>query len=159
MLLLGAHWDGRLTNASKVFGLTFTIAVSAGLCRGDWRFAAFYKSEAAALATSLPKTGTLWTSGHWGWQWYAAQNGFRQINVRTSILRPGDTVIIAREVDRQKIPSPSVPVYLGRTDTEPAWFADVFCTRRASFYGSGRYGPWSLSQSCRDHIDVFWVGN
>jgi hypothetical protein len=159
MLLLGVYWGSTLTSASKVFGLAFTIVVSTGLCLADWRFAAFYKSEAAALATLLPKTGTLWTSGHWGWQWYAAQNGIRQIDVRSSILRPGDTVIIAREIDRQTLPAPPAPVHLALTDTEPARFADVLCTRRASFYGSGQYGPWSLSRSCRDHIDVYWVGN
>jgi hypothetical protein len=160
MLLLGAHWGGRLAGTSKVFGLSSTIVVSAGLCLSDWHFADFYKSEAITLPNSFSKTGTLWAAGHWGWQWYAAENGIRQIDVQALLLQPKDIIIVAREVDRQTIRTSPLMVQLIRTDTEPAFFADVFCTgRSARFYASGKYGPWSLSRSCRNHIDVYRVSD
>ena len=83
-LMLVVRWNGSLTREFRIFGLALTVIVSAGLCVSDWRFAEFYKLEAAKLAQSLSPAGSVWASGHWGWQWYATQRGFRQVNVRSS---------------------------------------------------------------------------
>ncbi len=89
LLLCGPTWRSAFSAPAKIFGLCFTIVVSVGLCVSDWQFASFYKREAAALAHELPKNATVWTTGHWGWQWYADLNGFRQADVRELRLQPG----------------------------------------------------------------------
>jgi 4-amino-4-deoxy-L-arabinose transferase-like glycosyltransferase len=156
-LLLGARWGVSLTRGSRIFGLALTVVVSAGLCLSDWRFAEFYKIEAARLAQSLP-AGRLWASGHWGWQWYASQNGFREIDVRSSDLRPGDYLVVADNLDRQPLESPP-PMRLVRTDTQERSLLNLFCTgRNFRFYTSDyKAAPWSLSRDCVNRVTVFQI--
>jgi hypothetical protein len=157
-LLLVSRWDGSLTWGSRLFGLAFTVIVSAGLCLSDWRFAEFYKSEAAKLAQSLSTTGSVWVSGHWGWQWYATQNGFREVDVRSSDLQPGDYFVVAEDVDHQPLEAPP-PMRSVRTDTQGGRLLNLFCTGRdARFYESDlKHGPWSLSQDCLNRVTVFQI--
>jgi 4-amino-4-deoxy-L-arabinose transferase-like glycosyltransferase len=166
ILLLVSRWDSSLTRSSRVFGLAITVLVSAGLCLSDWRFAAFYRSEAITLTRSLPRTGTIWISGHWGWQWYTERNGLQQVDVRSSQLHPEDLLLVAREVDHQALVRP-VALRLLRTDTETHPLLNLFCTGRHAvrFYDSWDEGlprfferaPWSLSRTCINHVDIFRV--
>ncbi len=159
-LLVVAHWGGSLTRESRIFGLALTVIVSAGLCVSDWRFAEFYKLEAAKLAQSLSTAGTVWASGHWGWQWYATQNGFREVDVRSSVLRPGDYFVVADDVDHQPLQVPQ-SMRLVRTDTQHGALLNLFCTgRNVRFYASNyKVAPWSLSRDCLNHVTVFEIEN
>ena len=155
-LILVARWDRSLTSGSRIFGLAFTVIVSAGLCLSDWRFAEFYKLEAAKLAQSSSTASNVWVSGHWGWQWYAMQNGFREIDVRSPGLRPGDYYVVADD-DQPLKPPP--PMRLVRTDAQDGPLLNLFCTgRSARFYASTYMAPpWSLSRECLRHVTVFQI--
>jgi hypothetical protein len=157
-LVLVMRWGASLTYGSKLFGLVLTIVISAGLCLSDWRIAAFNRSEAVELAHSLPRERPIWTSGHWGWQWYAEQNGFREVDVHSSPLRPGDILVVAQDVDHQE-PETPLDLRLVRTDTEGSAILNLFCTARTvRFYISPpKFGPWSLSRGCVNHVNVFRV--
>ena len=155
-LMLVARWDGSLTNGSRIFGLAFTVIVSAGLCLSDWRFAEFYKMEAAKLAQSRSTASPVWVSGHWGWQWYATQNGLQEIDVRSSRLRPGDHFVVADD-DQPLKPPPHMR--LVRTDTEDHPLLNLFCTGRSARFYASTYmaAPWSLSRECLRHVAVFQI--
>ena len=155
-LMLVARWVGSLTSRSKIFGLAFTVIVSAGLCLSDWRFAEFYKLEAAKLAQSRSTASSVWVSGHWGWQWYATQNGFRQIDVRSPGLRPGDYYVVVDDDQPLKAPP---PMRLVRTDTQDGPLLNLFCTGRSARFYASTYmaAPWSLSRECLRHLTVFQI--
>lgn len=157
-LLLVSRWSSSLTWRSRHFGLALTVIVSAGLCLSDWRFAEFYKLEAAKLAQSRSTAGTIWASGHWGWQWYAIQNGFREVDARSSHLQPGDYLAVADDIDHERLKAPP-PMRLVRTDTQGGSLLNLFCTgRHARFYLSYyRAAPWSLSRDCLNHLTVFQI--
>lgn len=157
-LLFVLRWDGSLTWGARFFGFAFTLIVSIGLCLSDWRFAEFYKLEATKLVHSLSTAGSIWASGHWGWQWYATQVGFREVDVRSSDLRPGDYFVVPDEVDHQSLES-SPPMRLVRTDTQGGSLLNLFCTgRNARFYASDfRTAPWSLSRDCLNHVTVYQI--
>jgi 4-amino-4-deoxy-L-arabinose transferase-like glycosyltransferase len=159
-LLLVSRWSSSLTRGSKHFGLALTMIVSAGLCLSDWRFAEFYKSEAARLAQLLPAAGTIWASGHWGWQWYATQNGFREVDARSSHLQPGDYLAVADDIAHERLKAPP-PMRLLWTDTQGGSLLNLFCTgRHARFYVSYyKVAPWSLSGDCLNHVTVFQILN
>lgn len=139
-----------------------TVAVSAGLASllaiSDFRFAAFYKSEASDIAGYLPNSGTVWTSGHWGWQWYARQEGFRQIDYESSRPQPGDYFIEAVGVDRQ-FSKDTLDLELVRSHVQTDILTNFFCTARSArfYYSTARVGPWSLSRDCNQRIDVYRV--
>ena len=159
-LLLVSYWSSSLTWGSRYFGLALTVMVSAGLCLSDWRFAEFYKLEAAKLAQSLSTTGNVWASGHWGWQWYATQNGFREVDARSSHLRPGDYLVVADDIDHERLKAPP-PMRVVRTDTQSGPLLNLFCTgRHARFYALYyKVAPWSLSRDCLNHVTVFQILN
>ena len=156
-LLLAMHWGASLTPASKRFALALTVVISTGLCVSDWRFAEYYKTEAAELARSLPNTAPIWAAGHWGWQWYATHNGFQELDIHSSHLQPGDLFIWPEGVDRE-MPEAPLHLQLLRTDIQPYPLLNLFCTGQpAHFYEFSLAGPWALSRNCINRIDVYRV--
>src|SRR5262249_36351599 len=155
-LLVAMQWGPSLSIEARRFALAMTVVITIGIAIADWRFASFYRSEAAELARSLPKNSAIWASGHWGWQWYAMQNGLREFDVHASPVRSGDLLLVPGEVDHQK-PELSLGLRLLRTDTSDAPQWNLFCTSRgASFYMSPhRMGPWLLTRDCANHLQVF----
>ncbi len=160
VLLLARRWGSGVGRRPLRFALALTVLVSAGLCLSDWDFAAFYRSEARRLAASLPSTtsGTVWASGHWGWQWYAGREGFQEVDVRSSKLRPGDLLVVAEDINHQALTQP-VRLAEVRTDVERGSLRDLFCTARPArfYFYTSRQGPWSLSRECRGRIVVFRI--
>ncbi len=157
LLLFGRYFGSRLSRAAKGFAIGITVLVAAGLCLGDWQFAAFYRTSASQVASSLPPTGTVWTSGHWGWQWYAEQNGMRQVDRDAVDFRPGDHLVVGDDIEAlPDLVGPRLTLVRRITQPEPA--LSLFCTgRTVRFYASGLKGPWSLSRDCVGHLSIYEV--
>jgi hypothetical protein len=157
LLLVAVSAEGGLPRQAKTFGLIMTVILSAGLGVSDFRFAQFYKTEAATLPASLPSRTKIWVAGHWGWQWYAVQNGMAEIDIQHLTMAPGDLLLVPEEVDHQ-LPG-GLNLMLIRRVTGNFSAGDPFCTGRPGrFYLSYTFrGPWSLSRDCSQHIDVFRV--
>jgi len=81
--------------------LVLTAALGVAVAVSDWRRADVYRTEARALSSA----GSTWTVGHWGWQWYAAQEGMLEYEPGKSRLQPGDFVVVPGTVHRQQITS------------------------------------------------------
>jgi len=147
----------EISRNAKIFGLLMTGIIAAGLCLSDFRFAEFYKRQAVSVRQSLPGGAKIWAAGHWGWQYYATQNGMAEIDANASVLRAGDYLIIPPEVDYQ-LPADIRVKFLGARVYD-ASAGDPFCTGRgARFYGFwGTEGPWSLSADCDFSVEVFEV--
>ena len=159
-LFLVGGWRQQLSRGSKVFGLVLTIALSMGLCISDWRLAEFYRSEVLILTRSLP-AGAVWVSGHWGWQWYATQAGFHEVDLGASVPQPGDYLVVADEADPQSLVGLSESLLFVHRDVQDAPLLNLFCTGRPlRFYHSGaRFAPWSLSSNCVNHVTVYQVAS
>ena len=172
LLFFGLCFGAGLSRWAKGFGLGLTVLVAAGLCLGDWQFASFYKTSAAQVAASLPPTDRVWTSGHWGWQWYAEEAGMRQVNGAALDLREGDWVVVGDDVralprlvqprlgrTRLGRPHPGRPhLVLVRQVVQQDPGLSLFCTARGvRFYSTSAFGPWSLSRDCVGHLSVYRV--
>ena len=163
-----SRWGDSHDRASKIFGLASTLVVSAGLCLSDWCFAAYFRSEAAALAATLPRASTL-VSGGWGWQWYATQDGFREIDerseldgpVQSSVLHPGDYLVVPDGADHYEPLYTAPSLHAIRIDTQGGPLLNLFCTDRGGrFYVSNAIiAPWSLSRDCLNYVTVYQVGS
>jgi hypothetical protein len=79
-------------------GLALTAALGVATATSDWRRADAYR----AVAASLPPAQRIWTAGHWGWQWYAAQRGLLEY-APGSRLEQGDTFIAPDTVHKQRL--------------------------------------------------------
>jgi Dolichyl-phosphate-mannose-protein mannosyltransferase len=158
-LVMIEGWGASFGPASKAFGLASTLLVSLGLGVSDWRFADFYRREAAAVAAMAPRDGhRLWADGHWGWQWYAARSGMPQIDVAATPLHPGDLLAVADEVDHQPLRRPiHFTVVRADEETHPLW--NLFCTGLPDtlYLSTIDQGPWSLTRHCVNHVHVLRV--
>ncbi len=157
LLLLGSRWRDATAGRAFAQAAAFAAVLSACLAVSDWRFAGFYRDQAAAVADSLPEGSRAFASGHWGFQWYAAQAGMPQVDVRGEALRPGDLLVVATGVDHQPIEREiETSLVAVRTSGPDPW--SLFCTARtARFYASGELGPWSLSRHCSHRVEVLRI--
>ena len=163
LLLVVFTVRGSIGCRTKTIALVVSALISGAIAVSDFRFAQFYKTGAIEVARELADAPaqadrTIWTSGHWGWQWYAAQQGFRQIDYRTSLPGSGDYFVEAVGVDRQ-YPKERLDLELVGSIVQPPSALSLFCTARPRrFYlSSSRYGPWSLSMDCTQRIDIYRV--
>jgi 4-amino-4-deoxy-L-arabinose transferase-like glycosyltransferase len=157
VLFLGGRWLAPISilNASQT--LLVAIVVCLTLAVSDWRFANFYRQKATEAATMLSGQKRVWTVGHWGWQWYAKQQGFLEVQTDSIKLRQGDYLLKPTGIASQKIPADILlkPVhYL----TEPfSWLTFLSTNYYNSFYGRGI--SWAYSLFPTDTIKVYRVMN
>jgi len=159
VLLVGALlWPARLLRADAAFGLAASLTLSVVLGWSDWRFAAFFRDEATMIRATLPADAHLWFVGHWGWQWYAARAGLRQVDVERPELASGDFLVVPRDVIHQSIRDQPRMTFF-RSDSKPLGLGDIFCTAKpATFYATlFDDGPWQLTHSCTNIIDIYRV--
>jgi len=154
-LALLAGRGRAISGPAQVFGIGMSAVLSLGLGLSDYRFAAFHRNEATAIAASFPGQRVT-VAGHWGWQYYAAQHGMAELDTLHP-PPPGSILAVPREVDHT-LP-PGLKLRLLRTDTANLSALDPLCTARPSrFYLSYTFrGPWSLSAACTQTTDIFAV--
>jgi hypothetical protein len=161
LLVCALSWQARLPRADAVFGLSTTLALSLMLGWADWRFAAFFRDEASALRSALPAEARVWFAGGLGWVWYAEKAGFQPIDWDQPQLEPGDFLATLHDADLQPLRS-RVRLDLVHSDSSRSTLADLFCTADESRFYAVSFtdftkGPWLLTRSCTNTIDVYRV--
>jgi hypothetical protein len=147
-LLLACFVD-RPSLAWRTAILLLTASLSLVLGVSDWTWANFYREKAAVIRRELPATANVYFSGHWGWQWYAKQNGMKQLEALNPQLEVGDYLIFPEGIAQQtlrKIP-PDRQLTVQKKYSEPFRLLTFFSTRDdARFYSSSIYqAPWITS--------------
>jgi hypothetical protein len=85
-------------------GSVLTVCLGCLLGIADWQWAQVYPTSIPTILAKSDGPGTVWFTGHWGWQWYAAAAGMRQYDTSAfETPRPGDRFVIPRNVVRQTI--------------------------------------------------------
>jgi len=141
--------------------LLLTASLSLVLGVSDWTWANFYREKAVAIRRELPATANVYFTGHWGWQWYAKQNGMKQLEALNPQLEIGDYLVYPVAMDNQTVKN--IPtdrqLTLQKIYTEPFSLLTFFSTRdRARFYASDtETAPWIISFNAIPPIVVFQV--
>jgi len=122
----------------SAFASTAVAALLLGIA--DLRLADAARQAAEDLAAKLQRE-SVWFEGHWGFQYYAQQRGFRAIDLRATLLRPGEVVVLPRN-SPQVHPLPSPAISLQGVLDYPlfAWAATMDPKAGAGFY-SDAWGP------------------
>ncbi|SFC77749.1 ArnT family glycosyltransferase [Spirosoma endophyticum] len=155
VLFLGGRWLDNISilNASQAI----LVAASIGLiiAISDWQFADFYRRKAKEVTGVLPRQSRIWTVGHWGWQWYAQQNGFREVQTDSMQFHTGDYLVRPSGVDSQEIPN-GVQLRPVSALTSPfTWLTFVSTGYYNCFYGRGT--SWAYSKFPIDSIKIYQV--
>ncbi|MBM3263463.1 MAG: glycosyltransferase family 39 protein [candidate division Zixibacteria bacterium] len=105
LLLLGMQFRPGAGRALRHTGVALTATLGIAMSISDHVWAGVYRTQAGEIYRQLRSEtqDTIWHIGHWGWQWYARKAGMPQYDTETSVLEPGDYVVVAETVHGQGI--------------------------------------------------------
>ena len=147
-LLLIASLKESFWSHSFKLGLSFFMTLSVAVVVGvsDRNFADIHRQAAAKVSKQFRSdqrslNAKIYFIGHWGWQWYARQNGMIQYEPGETALKQGDILIapsfasnegltssdLVRLVQEEKIEIPSTPW---------DWFRTISSDPHGNFYSS-----------------------
>jgi dolichyl-phosphate-mannose-protein mannosyltransferase len=157
LLLLLFSWCDNLKMPKTAIGVIFvSIFITSLLAAADNWYADIYRKNSFIIRDNLPKQTTVWFTGHWGWQWYAAQAGMQQLSARRDHPTVGDFIVTPDHIDPSKIPDHLV-LTLEKTITiqREHWYQH-FATLR--FYESrGLVPPLSYSNNQMETFSIWKV--
>ncbi|UTW62287.1 glycosyltransferase family 39 protein [bacterium SCSIO 12741] len=160
LLLLAAPFLNKTTKTERNLTLTLTLILGLLLSISDWHYANFYRQTAPEVSQKIPQNSTTWTVGHWGWQWYATQEGMQFYETNLSEVKPGEYFVIPKDVAGQYVPDSLRNQLEWQFDVsrKPTW-ATFYATHGfARFYNSYFWkAPWTFSKEELDRIEVYRV--
>ena len=139
-----------------IVALAATLAVTSIVASADRWYARIYRDAAMRLRAALPASANVWTVGHWGWQWYARENGMKQFVPGESRLAPGDFIVYPERVHNQPLPVDLVATEVHRLVLAPGNWVQAFAAPHAGFYATTTFRqlPWAVR---REPIEIFHV--
>jgi hypothetical protein len=162
LLLLAESAPAIDTRARAVLAASSMLGVV--VARADADQAAVYRDAAPKLAQSVREgaaSATIWTVGHWGWQWYATRAGMREYDPDHSVLAIGDWLVRPRIVDQQPITAADRArlSLVRRVEVPPRSSLDVVrtVTERQGFYSVWGGLPWTLTTAPMDGFEIYRV--
>ena len=99
LLVRRLQWNssrGRtITSAGLLSGLSAGALIAVVVAAADFGYAtAVRRSAEQADARYGRKNATLWFEGHWGFQYYLEKSGALPFDVKRSLLKPGDALVL-----------------------------------------------------------------
>jgi len=144
-----------LWSATALF-LSILLTLALGISDRTW--ANYYREKAALIKSELPNKANIYFTGHYGWQWYAKQNGMQQLEALNPQIQAGDYLVHADYIIRQrldKIP-PNLHLEVVKEYADPPNALTFFKTAR--FYrNSFKKLPWTINGHPFDKIVVYQV--
>ncbi len=139
-LSLGSIWKNAL------FSVAF-LGIVLGI--SDWMYADFYRTMPAKVKV---KPGA-WTVGHWGWQWYAKQQGFKFYSKDSSVVELGDEIVFPRHISKQVLDTGTIIKEIGEYTYKPTIGTFFSVHNFASMYNSYYNKPsWEFSKVYIDTV-------
>jgi hypothetical protein len=142
LLVRTADRRGPLSAPGAWRGSAFALTAIAALLLGlaDLRLADSGREAAGALAAKVHGE-SVWFEGHWGFQYYAQQRGFRPVDLHATVLRPGEVLVLPRNNTRVHPPPWTAISLQAVVDFPPSpWAATMSPSAGAGFY-SDQWGP------------------
>ncbi|MFD2244792.1 hypothetical protein [Pontibacter ruber] len=69
----------------------------------DWVYADFYRQMPYEVKSKLPANVTVWSAGHWGWQWYSKDAGMQEYETDSSRVRVNDYIVAPKHIPLQVV--------------------------------------------------------
>lgn len=152
LLLLGNNLINETISSIKNIGVLLTVVLGILLGVSDWVYADTYRQLAAEI--NLPKGKTMWTAGHWGWQWYSKKRGMKQYNDSLSILKPGDYLAFPDRVSHPYINTANMKL-IEKKILPPTLLSFVSVEVSRMYASETNYTPWVLSKEPIDAVYIF----
>ena len=163
ILLLFGRYILPSARRSLIWGGTAaSVALALLLSISDWIYADVYRRAAPTLRAAIPAHARVLSFGHWGFQWYAARQGFEQYDTQKCRWQTGDYVVMPLIISSQSLTPARKQMLVPRhTIIIPSGPLTVFRTvdfqlRGGYYYMSHESNtlPWTLSN---DPLEVFQI--
>lgn len=145
---------------TQVLAVACTAVLGVLLTVSDKAYAGFFRKSAPMIAAQLRDrtSGTVWSLGHWGWQWYSQHAGMSVYGTLTSDVHVGDILVVPQDCDVQAVAA-NIDMEPLAEWVEPASPATFFNVEQfAGMYASGYAKlPWSLNRTYRKTIIAYQV--
>ncbi len=156
ILLFGQYCFDSIKAGINRISIVLTLLLGSLLGISDYNYAGYYRKMAAEI--KLPEGKTVWTAGHWGWQWYSNENGMLQYATDQSPVKPGDYFVYPGNISKQETGT-NLKLSLVEKKWKEAGLLTFFSgNNMASMYSNSvRIAPWTFSRSPVDTIFIFRV--
>ncbi len=156
LLLLG-HKHFSVANAA-IYRLAAAVTIALGLLLGisDWVYADFYRNASERITIPQQNKSTVWSLGHWGWQWYSLENGWSIYDTNNEEnIKKGDFILIPKNISKQRL-NPEFELDTLSFYTEEPNLLTFFSGKHfASMYNTFADKPaWNLSMQPIDTVFV-----
>lgn len=158
ILLVLAPILERVGTKEKFLALACTAALGTVLTLSDKRYAGYFRDHATLIAQELKGEGTLWSIGHWGWQWYSSEAGMHIYAEKEGKMAVGDILVRPEMIHGQPVAEGTALEPIDRWEERPSPMT-FFCVGRfASLYTSSYKDlPWYLGNNHRNVIVAYRV--
>lgn len=158
LLLLTAPQASQWKHFGKlsVFALVVTALTSSLLAKADFWYASIYRDAPPYIAEKLGgKKESKWFMGHWGWQWYAQQVGWKQLALASEKPQVGDYLIAPLQAVGGDLPSGLELSLVANYILRPTdWFAHY---ASVGLYFNPNGLPWSYSSDPVEQFAVYRI--
>ncbi len=153
ILLIGIRLFEKAGRLMRIQALVTTSILGILFGISDWQYADFYRRMAGKI--ELPNGARVWSSGHWGWQWYSAKNNMMLYSTDSARVRTGDYLIYPLDVSRQVINKQHKLTEIKRI-WEPASMSTFFSGKDfgSLYIAFPHRGSWELSMEPIDTIII-----
>lgn len=153
ILLLGHRATEWVTPKIRKTTLATSVLLGTILGISDWCYADYFREMAKRKYTE--ETTTLWSVGHWGWQWYTQQNGYKTYASNEVKVKKGDFIIYPKNISAQQTHEKHQTEVVKKVWNAPSIFTFFSGNDRARMYHSAdNEPPWRLSKRPIDTIMV-----
>ncbi|GAB3335243.1 hypothetical protein GCM10027429_17360 [Marivirga atlantica] len=93
-------------SVGPILNITLAVTIFLGVALGvsDWLYADFYRNAAEEISVKKQPDQKVYAAGHWGWQWYAYQNGWEIYATNGDHkIRKDDIILIPKNASKQHI--------------------------------------------------------
>jgi hypothetical protein len=141
----GLFFENLLILKTIVFGILIGVS--------DYCYADFYRKKAAEIQF---RGHIVWSTGHWGWQWYAKKAGMKIYSQDEDWkVKKGDLLIIPKNIAKQTINENILLDTIGYKTEQYNFLTLISGKNFASLYNTFYKKPaWSLSKSTIDTIFI-----
>jgi len=156
ILLFGQSCFDSIKAGINRISIVLTLLLGLLLGISDYYYAGYYRAMAAEI--KLPEGKTVWTAGHWGWQWYSRKNGMLQYATHQSPVKSGDYFVYPGNISKQETGT-NLKLSLVEKKWKEASLLTFFSgNNMASMYSNSvKIAPWTFSRSPVDTIFIFRV--
>jgi Dolichyl-phosphate-mannose-protein mannosyltransferase len=152
--------DFKPSSSWAIASLSLSISISFFLGISDLLWANYFRDTAALARHDLPANANIYFTGHWGWQWYAEQNGMQQLDSLHPQIHEGDYLVFPKEIHQQRLDRISSCLELKpiRSYSSTPSFLTLFRTDRGRFYSNNQIlSPWGISRLPFGNVIVFKI--